>query len=164
MASTVLVDRGGWSVKSRMLYEDNSKLPWRRRCVTSSMPLEPTCNAALFFFCLWGSLNCFFFYFLFIYFFYLKPCRSNCGPCRSSGCVHGNVYLSKEICGAQTTKPGHGGDFWKREHQALWMLTCMITAQPLVRDDSSSQDKANTWEKMQVTVGFRAYVRLLECS
>ena len=36
------------------------------------------------------------------------------------------------------------------------MLTCKLTGQPLVEDDSSSRDKhdkANTRAKMQVTVG-----------
>ena len=31
---------------------------------------------------------------------------------------------------------------------------CVVTGQPLVRDDSSSGDKGNTFAKMQVTVGF----------
>ena len=30
----------------------------------------------------------------------------------------------------------------------------MVTGQPLVRDDSSSGDKGNTFAKMQVMVGF----------
>ena len=55
---------------------------------------------------------------------------------------------------AQTTKLGHGGGFRKREHKALCMLTCVVTGQPLVRDDSSSGDKGNTFAKMQVTVSF----------
>ena len=46
---------------------NQSKLLWRRRCVTSSMPLEPICNAAFFFVRLWGPMN----------FLFRKPCRSN---------------------------------------------------------------------------------------
>ena len=38
-----------WSVKSSMRCENQSKLPWRWRCVTSSMSSEPICNAAFFF-------------------------------------------------------------------------------------------------------------------
>ena len=55
---------------------------------------------------------------------------------------------------AQTTELCHGGGFRKREHKALCMLTCVVTGQQLVKDDSSSGDKGNTFAKMQVTVGF----------
>ena len=73
-------------------------------------------------------------------FFFWKPCRSNRGPSRNSGWVHRNWEPFEEICMAQTTKLYHGRRFRKREHKALCMLTCVVTAQPLVRDDSSSGD------------------------
>ena len=71
-----------WSVKSRMRCENQSKLPWRWRCVTSSMSSESICNAAFFFAHLWdpGSSSDLFFFFKF-----RKPCRSNLGPSRDSG-------------------------------------------------------------------------------
>ena len=62
--------------------------------------------------------------------------------------------LSKKSAGRRQRNLVHGGGFRKREHKALCMLTCMVTGQPLVRDASSSREKANTWANMQVTVGF----------
>ena len=119
-----------------MLYKDNSRVEtavWRRRCVTSSMLLEPTRNAAFLFFCLymWGPVN-----------FFLKAMLIK--PSRNSGWVHRNWGPFEEICWAQTTKLGHGGGFRKREQKAFCMLTCMVPGQPLVRDDSRSRDEANT--------------------
>ena len=49
-----------WSVKSSMRCENQSKLPWRWRCVTSSMPSESICNAAFFFTHLWDPVIFFF--------------------------------------------------------------------------------------------------------
>ena len=63
----------------------------------------------LFSFCLRGP----------VIFFCRKPYRTNRGQSRNSGWVHRNWGPFKEICGAQTTKLGHGGGFRKREHQAL---------------------------------------------
>ena len=45
-----------WSVKSSMRCENQSKLPRRWRCVTSSMSSEPICNAAFFFAHLWDPV------------------------------------------------------------------------------------------------------------
>ena len=52
-----------WSVKSSMRCENQSKLSWRWRCVTSSMPSESICNVAFFFAHLWDPVIFFFFNF-----------------------------------------------------------------------------------------------------
>ena len=63
-----------WSVKSSMRCKNQSKLPWRRGSVTSSMPLEPICNGAFFSFTFGVHW----------FFLFRKPCRSNLGPSRNS--------------------------------------------------------------------------------
>ena len=62
MASTLhpsmrLVCQG---VECSMRCENQSKLPWRWRCVTSSIPSESICNAAFFFAYLWDPVIFFF--------------------------------------------------------------------------------------------------------
>ena len=121
---------GVWKAVCSTRTTRDSKLLWRRRCVASSMLLEPTCNADFLFF--WGPVN----------FFFWKPCRSNRGPSRNPGWVYRNWGPFEEICWAQTKKLGHGGGFRKREHKAFCMLTCMVPGQLLVR--LSSWDEANT--------------------
>ena len=126
MASTIVVDREGVVCEKLhalqgQLESRNCYVIWRRRCVTSSM-LDPTCNAAFLFVCLWGPVS---------FFFFWKPCRSNRGPSRNSGWVHRNWGPFEEICWAQTTKLGHAGGFRKREHKAFCMLTCMVPADSL---------------------------------
>ena len=113
---------GVWKAACSTRTTRESKLLWKPRCVTSSMPLplEPTCNAAFFF--AFGVLWIFFLIAMSI-----KPWTVY----RNSGWVHRNWGPFEEICWAQTTKVGHGGGFRKRERKAL----CMLTGQPLVRDD-----------------------------
>ena len=50
---------GVWKAACSTRTTRESKLLWRRRCFTSSMFLEPTCNAAFLFSCLWGPVNFF---------------------------------------------------------------------------------------------------------
>ena len=131
---------GVWKAACSTRTTREPKLLWRQRCVTSS-----TFGANL----QW-PFSSFAFGVLWIFFWKAMSIK----PSRNSGWVHRNWGPFEEICWAQTTKLGHGGGFRKREHNAFCMLTCMVPGQPLVRDDLSSRDEANTLAKMQVTVGF----------
>ena len=139
-----LVDREGVECeKQHALWacENQSKLPWRWRCVTSSISSEPICNAA-FFSLTFGIQWSFFFEFR-------KPCRSNLGPSRDSswkaknwgafeGCADSDNLVTLEVFGNVSTK-------------RLSMPHDQQMARYLRRFEDQQQSQA--WAKMQVSFG-----------
>ena len=103
-----------WSVKSCMLYKDNSRFETAMKATMrdefDASGFGANLKCCLFFFCLWGPVNFFFESHV--------VSRSNRGPSGNSGWVHRNWRPFEKICWAQTTKLGHGGGFRKREHKA----------------------------------------------